>query len=96
MKAQWLGEPSGPDEITMHGFTFERKGEPVEIPDNHPHASKFVSNPFFKVQTTAKIPAEIAPPAEDDEYPEGDADPVSTDEATPPKSKGGRPRKTET
>lgn len=61
MKVQWLGEPQGPDEITMRGFTFERKGEPVEIPDNHPHADKWINNHYFKV---VKAPKELIAPLE--------------------------------
>jgi len=52
LKIVWLGEPSGPDEITMFGLTFERKGDPVEIPDDHPRAKVFAENHHFKVEWT--------------------------------------------
>lgn len=74
MKVQWLGEPGGPDEITMSGFAFERKGEPVEVPDNHPHAAKFIGNHYFRVE---QAPQKVALPAPDriDDEDEADAAP---------------------
>lgn len=66
MLVQWLGEPSGPDFIAMRGFTFERKGEPVEVPDNHAAAKQFRENHYFKVQETVK---EVAADQADDDRP---------------------------
>lgn len=48
MKVQYLGQSGDPDIVTQFGFRFERKGDPVDVPDTHPQAQKFVGNKFFK------------------------------------------------
>lgn len=88
MKVQWLGEPQGPDEITMRGFTFERKGEPVEVPDDHPHAEKFINNHYFKVQKAVK---ETAPPIDADDEPADEAPKQPRAPRAVPKAKPGKP-----
>jgi hypothetical protein len=68
MKVQYIGQSGDPDVITQYGFTFERKGAAVDVPDSSKFASKFVNNPFFKVTGTAASTLKATPPAvpEDD------------------------------
>ncbi|MDE2458607.1 MAG: hypothetical protein KGL20_05160 [Rhodospirillales bacterium] len=65
MQVQYIGQSGDPDTIKQYGFTFERKGAAVTVPDNSPYAAKFVNNPFFKVTgngvATLKATPVIAP-----------------------------------
>lgn len=59
MKVTYIGERSGPDEIRQYGFTFERMGDAVVIPNDHPRAAKFVGNPYFKCEDLPKGSADF-------------------------------------
>lgn len=57
----WLGV-AGDDtqDIEQDGFTFV-KGEPVEVPDNHPRLYRYIRNQAFKVEGAEGVVTE--PPA---------------------------------
>lgn len=61
MKVTYIGRQGDPDFVTVFGFTFERKGAAVFVPDTHPKAFKFVNNGTFKVDG-APNGLVIAPP----------------------------------
>ena len=48
MQVRYIGSPGDPDFIDQFGFTFERKGPAVKVPDDHRFAPIFIGNPFFE------------------------------------------------
>lgn len=50
MEVRYIGSQGDPDFIKQYGISFERKGDWVTVPDDHPFASKFRGNPFFDVK----------------------------------------------
>lgn len=66
MKVRYIGRQGDPDFIMQYGYRFERKGKAIEVPDDHPRASKFVNNPFFEVKGEAVDALTAESPEPDD------------------------------
>jgi hypothetical protein len=62
MRVRYIGTPGDPDVITQYGFTFERKGKAVEVPDDHRMAAKFVNNRFFDTKGPGVDDLIVEPP----------------------------------